>query len=73
MEYRLSLTARLVALGSLSLVMLLVLFFLLGVQLGRYLASDTPAVAPGVVAPAPTLPAMGASQTSRPPMGASRP
>ena len=72
MEYRLSLTARLVALGSLSLVMLLVLFFLLGVQLGRYLASDT-AAPPNVAGPGATAPAPVTSQAARAPAGASRP
>ncbi len=50
MEYRFSLTPRLVLLGSLSLLLMLGVLFLLGVQLGRWMAA--PPVPPAALGPA---------------------
>ncbi|MFY8103289.1 MAG: hypothetical protein ACOVK6_04245, partial [Ramlibacter sp.] len=59
MDYRLSLTPRLLALAGLSFLMLLVLLFLLGVHAGRSLPSEIPAGASAA------LPAFAASHAAR--------
>lgn len=59
MEYRLSLTSRLVFLGGAGLLMLMALLFLLGVQAGRDLGPQASDVA---VAP---VPAVVASRAAR--------
>ncbi len=71
MEYRFSLTPRLVLLGSLSLLTLLGVLFLLGVQMGQRMAAPAPArpAAPAATtppAPAPAAVASGPARTGRP-------
>lgn len=62
MEYRLSLTSRLVFLGGLGLLLLMALLFLLGVQAGRGLPQEEPG---GASAASPALPAFAASHAAR--------
>jgi hypothetical protein len=61
MEYRLSLTPRMVLLGTFSLLALLVLMLLLGMQLGRRMATDQP-----VAKAVPTQPAQPVQAVSAP-------
>jgi hypothetical protein len=64
MEYRFSLTPRLVLLGSLSLLTLLGVLFLLGVQMGQLMAAPTTARA--TPASAPAVGASGPARADRP-------
>ncbi|PXW97480.1 hypothetical protein C7444_10482 [Sphaerotilus hippei] len=57
MQYRYTLTRRLLAVGTISLLLLLTLLFLLGVQIGRLMAEPGgPPAAPGLATFAPVVP-----------------
>lgn len=62
MEYRFSLTPRLVAVGIFSLVALFVLLFLLGMQVGLKTARPAEAPAPAAAASAPADPLAAAQK-----------
>lgn len=71
MEYRFSLTPRLVLLGSLGLLTLLGVLFLLGLQMGRLMAAPAtarPAAPAATTPPAPAAFAVasGPARTDRP-------
>ncbi len=61
MEYRFSLTPRLVLLGSLGLLTLLGVLFLLGMQMGQLMAAPA-----ATTPPTPAAMASGPARTDRP-------
>lgn len=71
MEYRFSLTPRLVLLGSLGLLTLLGVLFLLGVQMGQLMV--TPASARSAAPAATTLPAPAPAAVASTPARTDRP
>jgi hypothetical protein len=66
MEYRLSLTPRMVLLGTFSLLALLVLMLLLGMQIGRRMATDQPAAMTAPAQPPQPVKAVSAPAASVP-------
>lgn len=65
MAYRFSLTPRLLLLAALSLLLMLAVVFLLGVQAGREIGPAVPGAGAGSAASMPVVPASAASAPAR--------
>ena len=56
MQYTLSLTQRMVTIAGICLVLLCVLLFFLGIEIGKRMAEPVPAVLPGIPSASPEIP-----------------